>query len=46
VGHCVAAVAVVIAQVWVDRRRDRIGTLGAAALAALVVVGLALVWLL
>ena len=46
VGHCVAAVAVVIAQIWVDRRRDRIGTLGAAALAALVVVGLALVWLL
>jgi ABC-type uncharacterized transport system permease subunit len=46
VGHCVAAVAVVIAQVWVDRRTDRTGTLAAAALAALVVVGLALVWLL
>jgi hypothetical protein len=46
VGHCVAAVAVIIAQVWVDRRTDRTGTLGAAALATLVVVGLALVWLL
>jgi hypothetical protein len=35
----------VVAQVWVDRRRDRTGTLGAALLAALVVGGLTLTWL-
>jgi hypothetical protein len=47
VGHGVAAVAVVMAQVWwVDRRPDRTGTLAAGALAAAVVTGLALVWLL
>jgi len=46
VGHCVAAVAVVAAQVWVDRRPDRSGTLGAAVLAAVIVAGLALAWLL
>lgn len=45
VGHVVAAVAAVAGQVWVDRRRDRVGTLVAAALAALVAGGLALVWL-
>jgi hypothetical protein len=45
VGHGVAAVAAVIAQVWVDRRRDRTGTLAAAVLAVLVVGGLTLTWL-
>lgn len=45
VGHVVAAVVAVVAQVWVDRRPDRVGTLAAAALAALLVGGLALVWL-
>ncbi len=45
VGHGAAAVAAVAAQVWVDRRPDRTGTLAAAALAALVVGGLALTWL-
>jgi hypothetical protein len=45
VGHGIAAVAAVVAQVWVDRRRDRTGTLGAALLAALVVGGLTLTWL-
>jgi hypothetical protein len=45
VGHGVAAVVAVVAQVWVDHRRDRTGTLAAAALAALVVGGLTLVWL-
>ena len=45
VGHVVAAVAAVAAQVWVDRRRDRTGTLAAAAVAVLVVAGLAVVWL-
>ena len=45
VGHGVAAVAAVVAQVWVDRRTDRTGTLAAAALALLVVGGLALAWL-
>ncbi len=45
VGHGTAAVAAVVAQVWVDRRPDRTGTLAAAALAALVVGGLALTWL-
>jgi len=45
VGHGVAAVAAVVAQVWVDRRRDRTGTLAAAALAVLVVGGLTLTWL-
>ena len=45
VGHVVAAVAAVAAQVWVDRRTDPAGTLVAAALAALVAGGLALVWL-
>ena len=45
VGHGVAAVLAVIAQVWVDRRRDRTGTLAAVALAALIVGGLTLIWL-
>ena len=45
VGHVVAAVAAVATQVWVDRRTDPVGTLAAAALAALVAGGLALVWL-
>lgn len=45
VGHGVAAVAAVVAQVWVDRRPDRTATLGAALLAALVVGGLTKVWL-
>ena len=44
-GHLVAAVAAVAAQVWVDRRTDPVGTLAAASLAAVVVGGLALVWL-
>ena len=33
-GHLVAAVAAVTAQVWVDRRTDRTGTLAALALSA------------
>lgn len=45
VGHGAAAVAAIVAQVWVDRRRDRTGTLAAAALAVLVVGGLTLTWL-
>ena len=45
VGHGIAAVAAVVAQVWVDRRRDRTGTLGATVLAVLVVGGLTLTWL-
>ena len=45
IGHGVAAVAAVTGQVWVDRRSDRTGTLAAALLAALVVAGLAAVWL-
>jgi hypothetical protein len=45
VGHGVAAVAAVVAQVWVDRRADRVGTLMAALLAAAVVGGLTAVWL-
>ena len=45
IGHVVAAVAAVAAQVWVDRRRDPVGTLAAAALAAVVTGGLALAWL-
>jgi hypothetical protein len=44
-GHLVAAVAAVTAQVWVDRRTGRTGTLAALALSAAVVGGLALVWL-
>jgi len=45
IGHAVAAVAAVVAQVRVDRRTDRVGTLGAAALATAIVGGLTLVWL-
>jgi hypothetical protein len=45
VGHGIAAVAAVIAQLWVDRRADRVGTLGAVLLAAAVVGGLTAVWL-
>ena len=45
VGHLVAAGGAVTAQLWVDRRTDRVGTLAAAGLAALIVGGLALVWL-
>jgi hypothetical protein len=45
VGHLAAAVAGVAAQLWVDRRLDRTGTLAAAALSLLVVGGLTLVWL-
>jgi len=45
IGHVVAAVAAVAAQVWVDRRTDPVGRLAAAALAALVAGGLAVVWL-
>ena len=45
IGHAVAAVAAVVAQVWVDRRTDRVGTLAAAGLAAAIVGGLTLVWL-
>ena len=45
IGHVVAAVVAVVAQVWVDRRTDRLGSLAAAGLAALIVGGLALVWL-
>jgi hypothetical protein len=45
IGHGAAAVAAVVAQVWVDRRPDRTGTLAAAALAVLVVGGLTLTWL-
>jgi hypothetical protein len=45
VGHLGAAVAGVVAQLWVDRRVDRTGTLASAALSLLVVGGLTLVWL-
>jgi hypothetical protein len=45
VGHGVAAVAAVVAQVWIDRHPGRAGTLAGAALAVLVVGGLALTWL-
>jgi hypothetical protein len=45
VGHLVAAVSGVAAQLWVDRRWDRVGTLAAAALSVLIVGGLTLVWL-
>ncbi len=45
VGHAVAAVLAVVAQVRVDRRPDRRATLAAAGLAGLVVGGLALAWL-
>ena len=45
IGHVVAAIAAVVAQVWVDRRTDRVGTLAAAGLAAAIVGGLTLVWL-
>ena len=45
VGHLVAAAAAVVAQVWADRRTDRVGTLAAVALSAVVVGGLTLVWL-
>jgi hypothetical protein len=45
IGHGVAAVVAVAAQVWVDRRPDRTGDLVAALLAAAVVGGLAAVWL-
>jgi hypothetical protein len=45
IGHVVAAVAAVVVQVYVDRRTDRVGTLAAAASAALIVGALALVWL-
>ena len=45
ISHVAAAVAAVAAQVWVDRRTDRVGTLAAAALAASIVGGLALAWL-
>ena len=45
IGHVLAAVVAVVAQVWVDRRTDRVGTLAAAGLAAAIVGGLALVWL-
>jgi hypothetical protein len=45
IGHVAAAVAAVVTQVWADRRADRVGTSAAAALATLIVGGLALVWL-
>jgi hypothetical protein len=45
IGHVAAAAAAVVAQVWADRRPDRLGTLAAVALAALIVGGLALAWL-
>jgi hypothetical protein len=45
IGHVAAAIAAVVAQVYVDRRTDRVGTLAAGALAALIVGALALVWL-
>lgn len=45
VGHGIAAVAAVVAQVWVDRKPDSGGTLAATALAVAVAGGLALVWL-
>jgi hypothetical protein len=45
VGHLVAAAAAVVAQVWADRRTDRVGTLAALALSAALVGGLTLVWL-
>jgi hypothetical protein len=44
-GHVLAAVAAVVAQMWVDRRLDRTGTLAAIGLAVVIVGGLALVWL-
>ena len=45
IGHVAAAAAAVTIQVWADRRPDLVGSLAAAALAALIVGGLALVWL-
>ena len=45
VGHGLAAVVAVVAQVRVDRRTDRAGTVTAAGLAGLIIGGLALVWL-
>jgi hypothetical protein len=45
IGHVAAAAVAVVAQVYVDRRTDRVGSLAAAALAALIVGGLALAWL-
>ena len=45
VGHGAGAVAAVVAQVWVDRRTDRVGTLAAGLLALAVVGGLTAVWL-
>jgi hypothetical protein len=46
VAHGVAAVAAVVAQMWVDRRAGLTGTVAAAGLAALVVTGLTVAWLL
>ena len=43
--HGAVAVAAVGAQVWVDRRADATGTIGAAGLAALVVAWLTVAWL-
>jgi hypothetical protein len=45
VGHGVAAVGAVAAQVWVDRHAGRAATLVAAGLAVLVAAGLTVVWL-
>ena len=45
VGHLVAAAVAVAAQVWADRRTDRVGTLAALALSGVIVGGLTLVWL-
>ena len=44
-GHLVAAAVAVAAQVWADRRTDRVGTLAALALSGVLVGGLTLVWL-
>ena len=43
--HLGAAVGAVAAQIWVDRRTDRAGTLAALALSVAVVGGLTLAWL-
>jgi hypothetical protein len=45
VGHVGAAVVAVFAQVWADRRQDRVGAVAAALLAVAIVGGLTVVWL-
>lgn len=46
VGHVIAAVVVVLAQRWIDRRPGPVGSAAAVGLTAIVIVGLAVNWLL